>query len=523
MQQQPILQIDNICCDFSLCKETEKLFYYKFHVIPWQKLNKITFFIVEDVIPDVIGWIELHYGINYILIKAGDNQIVDLLNSHFGVSEFASNYLYYKNPSFSAKNIKLGSIAYASFAIIVSILTLVEKSAYFALMLIFIIWCSSSLFKFITTICGLCRTPNKKVDFNLENFPVYTILLPAFKESAVMPQLIDSIENLDYPKSKLDVKLLIESDDQEMLKAIKMYALPRYFEVITVPHSFPKTKAKVCNYAMCFAKGKYIVIYDADDKPDPLQLKKALIEFNEGDEKLACVQARLNYYNYNHNFLTKFFSLEYVNWFYYLLPGLQKMNMPVPLGGSSNHFLVEALKKAFFWDAYNVTEDADLGLRLAQMGYKTKMIDSETLEESPTTIFAWIKQRARWIKGYMQTYVVCLKNITGLRGMLLLNLFVGPTAFIFFTAPFLLLSSKFLNELFLYYFIVAYITNSILLIIAVKQQKMPYYFYIVSIFFPVYRLLHSVAAFLALWEFIIYPQKWNKTSHGLWKKSNQKL
>lgn len=295
MQQQPILQIDNICCDFSLCKETEKLFYYKFHVIPWQKLNKITFFIVEDVIPDVIGWIELHYGINYILIKAGDNQIVDLLNSHFGVSEFASNYLYYKNPSFSAKNIKLGSIAYASFAIIVSILTLVEKSAYFAF------------------------------------------------------------------------------------------------------------------------------------------------------------------------------------------------------------------------------------LRLAQMGYKTKMIDSETLEESPTTIFAWIKQRARWIKGYMQTYVFCLKNITGLRGMLLLNLFVGPTAFIFFTAPFLLLSSKFLNELFLYYFIVAYITNSILLIIAVKQQKMPYYFYIVSIFFPVYRLLHSVAAFLALWEFIIYPQKWNKTSHGLWKKSSQKL
>ena len=264
---------------------------------------------------------------------------------------------------------------------------------------------------------------------------------------------------------------------------MKKYALPKYFELIIVPHSLPRTKAKACNYAMCFAKGKYVVIYDADDKPDRLQLKKALIEFDKGDDKLACVQARLNYYNSNYNLLTKFFSLEYVHWFYYLLPGLEKMHMPIPLGGSSNHFLVKALKKAFLWDAYNITEDADLGLRLAHMGYKTKVIDSETLEESPTNVFAWIKQRARWIKGYMQTYVVCSKNMTGFRQILLLNLFVGSTAFIFFTTPFLLLSLKFFNELFLYYFIAIYITNTVILMIAVKQQKMFPFFYMVSIFF----------------------------------------
>lgn len=279
---------------------------------------------------------------------------------------------------------------------------------------------------------------------------------------------------------------------------------------------------------MNFIRGKYVVIYDADDKPDPLQLKKALIEFNKGDEKLACVQAKLNYYNFGCNFLTKFFSLEYMNWFQYFLPGFQKMNMPIPLGGSSNHFSVEILKKVLFWDAYNVTEDADLGLRFARMGYKTRIIDSETLEESPTAVFAWIKQRARWIKGYMQTYIVHLKHIkllfkhTGLKGVLLLNFFVGSSAFIFFTTPFLLLSlvlTQILNELFLYYFIIVYVINLIFFIIAIRQQKMPFYFHIVSIFFPVYSLLHSVAALLALWEFVIHPQQWNKTQHGFWKQN----
>ncbi|NSM56594.1 glycosyltransferase [Wolbachia endosymbiont of Atemnus politus] len=525
--------IEKIKLDSSLCKEQEKLFYYKFNIIPWQKLNNTTFFMVENTSQDGIHWIKAHYSNDHVLIEVDGRQILDLLNSHFGISEFASSYLYYKNPDFSVKGIKLSPIFSASFFITTSILTLTEKYTYFALMLIFIVGCSSYLFKFITTVFSLCGTSNQKIDcdkINEEDFPVYTILLPAFKESAVIGQLIESIENLDYPKSKLDAKLLIESDDQEMLTAIEEYTLPQYFEVIKVPHSLPKTKAKSCNSAMSFARGKYVVIYDADDRPDPLQLKKALIEFNKGDNKLACVQARLNYYNYNCSFLTRSFSLEYMNWFQYLLPGFQKMNMPIPLGGSSNHFSVEILRKVLFWDAYNVTEDANLGLRLAQMGYKTRMIDSETLEESPTTVFAWIKQRVRWIKGYMQTYIVHLKSIksfykhTGFRGILLLNLFVGSAAFIFFTTPFLLLSlmlTHILNELFLYYFVVVYITNLVLLVMAIKQQKMPLYFYIVSVFFPVYSLLHSIAAFLALWEFIVYPQRWNKTQHGLWNKSNQ--
>ncbi|OCA06944.1 glycosyltransferase family 2 protein [Wolbachia endosymbiont of Trichogramma pretiosum] len=153
---------------------------------------------------------------------------------------------------------------------------------------------------------------------------------------------------------------------------------------------------------------------------------------------------------------------------------------------------MEILKKVLFCDAYNVTEDADLGLRFAQMGHKTRIIDSEILEESPTTVFAWIKQRASWIKGYMQTYIVHLKNIkllfknTGLKGVLLLNLFVGSLAFIFFTTPFLLLSlvlTQIFNELFLYYFIIVYGTNLIFFDNSYRTTKNAFLFlYSINIF-----------------------------------------
>ncbi|WCR54045.1 MAG: hypothetical protein PG981_001067 [Wolbachia endosymbiont of Ctenocephalides orientis wCori] len=181
--------------DFSLCKEQDKPFYYKLNIIPWQKLNNTIFFITEDIDKNIYNWIKSSYGIDYILIKANKDQVLNLLNLHFCVSEFASNYLSYKNPNFSAKSIRLNSMLYASFFIIVSILTLAEKYAYFALVLIFIIGCSSTLFKFITMIFSLYE---KKVDYNKvseKDLPVYTILLPAFKESPVLEQLIENIKN----------------------------------------------------------------------------------------------------------------------------------------------------------------------------------------------------------------------------------------------------------------------------------------------------------------------------------------
>ncbi|WP_339045978.1 glycosyltransferase family 2 protein [Candidatus Mesenet endosymbiont of Agriotes lineatus] len=417
------IDISKIKLDYDIWSINDKLYYYKFGLLPWQRLNNITFIIVSDIDHRATKWLKEKYSNNFILFKSDYNKIIDSLNTFFGYTEFSINYLYYKNDRFSAKDIKLSSIIYVIFTLLISTLALIKGFAAVSLLIILFISSSSTLFRYIIILLGFC---NKKASSKYEDdneLPIYTILLPILNENKVIKQLINNISNIDYPKSRLDVKLIVEEDDKETIENLKEFNLPENFKTIIVPNSFPKTKSKACNYALCFSKGEYVVIYDADDMPDHLQLKKALAEFKQEDSQLACVQARLGYYNCDYNLLTKFFSLEYTSWFHYLLFGMQKINIPIPLGGSSNHFRMEALKKVHSWDAYNVTEDADLGLRLASMGYYTKVIDSETLEESPISIFAWIKQRARWIKGYIKTYIVHMKNlkqlyqVTGLKGV----------------------------------------------------------------------------------------------------------
>lgn len=517
------IDISKIKLDYDIWNINDKLYYYKFCLLPWQRLNNIIFVIVNNIDHRAIKWLKEKYNNNFILFKSDYNKIIDCLNIFFGHIEFSKNYLYYKNDKFSAKDIKYGAIIYVVFTLLISTLTLIKGFAVAPLLIMLFIFSSSTLFRYIITLLGFCNKKASPKYAGDNELPIYTILLPVLNENKVIKQLIDNISNIDYPKSKLDIKLIIEKDDKETTESLKQLNLPENFETIVVPNSFPKTKSKACNYALCFSKGEYVVVYDADDMPDPLQLKKALAEFRQGDSQLACVQAKLGYYNYDYNLLTKFFSLEYISWFHYLLSGMQKINIPIPLGGSSNHFRMEVLKKVYLWDAYNVTEDADLGLRLASMGYYTKVIDSETLEESPISIFAWIKQRARWTKGYIKTYIVHMKNLkqlyktTGLKGVLLLNFFVGSIAFTFFTTPFLFVSLifvQYLNQMFLYYFVFTYIINTVTLFAVIKEKKMKASFYLLAVIFPIYWLLHSIASAVALWELIKSPQHWNKTQHG---------
>ncbi|CAF1580414.1 unnamed protein product [Didymodactylos carnosus] len=180
--------------------------------------------------------------------------------------------------------------------------------------------------------------------------------------------------------------------------------------LIKVPFSLPRTKPKALNYAMQYCKGKYVVIYDAEDRPAFDQLLKAVIEFDRLPEEYVCLQAKLTFYNENENLLTKLFNIEYCIWFEYLLTGLSLMSLPVLLGGTSNHFKLDILQKVGFWDAYNVTEDADLGIRLSSFNYKVWILDSYTYEESPIDIMSWINQRSRWIKGFLQTFLVFLPS-----------------------------------------------------------------------------------------------------------------
>ena len=240
--------------------------------------------------------------------------------------------------------------------------------------------------------------------------PRYTILVPLFREAAVVPRLTENLTRLDYPKSKLEILLLCEEEDDETIEAILEAGLPPYFRLLVVPDSQPKTKPKACNYGIQQATGKFVVIYDAEDQPDPDQLKKVLLAWERSEDNVVCVQSKLNYFNTEQNLLTRFFATEYALWFDLLLPGLDASGAPIPLGGTSNHFNREALVELGAWDPFNVTEDADLGLRLHKAGYRTVMLNSTTLEEANSQLQNWINQRSRWVKGYFQTYLVHMRH-----------------------------------------------------------------------------------------------------------------
>ncbi|MBS1530906.1 MAG: glycosyltransferase [Bacteroidetes bacterium] len=371
-----------------------------------------------------------------------------------------------------------------------------------------------------------------------DDLPIYTILLPVYKEDKLIKKLIWNLQALDYPREKLDVKLLIEEDDEQTLHAVRELDFPAVFEVIIVPYHMPKTKPKACNYGLHFARGKYLTIYDAEDIPDSDQLKKVVTLFNKLPEKYICVQSALNYFNRNENFLTRMFTLEYSFWFDYMLPGLDTLDIPIPLGGTSNHFKIEALLELGAWDPFNVTEDADLGVRAYAKGYKIAIVNSTTYEEANNEPVNWIRQRSRWIKGYMQTYLVHMRNPIALirkigwRGFLGFNFFVGATPITFLVYPVLLFiflayvvfSLSYVKLLFpdwvLFISIFNLMVGNILMIyvnmIAVFKRRF-YELILFAIANPIYWLLHSAAAYKGLYQLVMRPFYWEKTNHGLSK------
>jgi len=276
-----------------------------------------------------------------------------------------------------------------------------------------------------------------------EMLPVYTILVPLYREANVLPRLVRELRQLNYPSQKLDIKLIVEAHDTETAAVAAGLAGDGPFEILRVPDGWPRTKPRACNYALLFARGEFTVIYDAEDRPERDQLRKAVAKFRNSNADLACLQARLSFYNANEGWIPRLFTLDYMIWFCSLLPGLDRFGVPMPLGGTSNHFRTSVLRELGGWDPYNVTEDADLGIRIAQLGNRVSMLDSTTFEEAPTTFRAWHRQRARWLKGYMQTWLVhtrdpfALWRRVGPRGFLAFHLFVGGSILTALANPFL--------------------------------------------------------------------------------------
>ncbi|MBI1186499.1 MAG: glycosyltransferase [Alphaproteobacteria bacterium] len=357
--------------------------------------------------------------------------------------------------------------------------------------------------------------------------PVYTLLCPLFKEATVLPHLVAAIEALDYPIDKLDVKLILEQDDHETIAAARALRLARPFEIVIVPHAAPQTKPKALNYAMAFARGRFVTVFDAEDAPAPGQLKAALAAF-AADPRIGCVQAPLMIDNAGDSWIAAQFAAEYAFQFRAMLPFLARLGLPAPLGGTSNHFRAEALAEADLWDPHNVTEDIDLGYRLARSGWRIDVIDPPTWEEAPITFRAWRKQRTRWIKGHMQTWLALMRTpVQAVREMgapaflaAQLALFGGVAA-AFAHGPLallivlnLLLSGAALGPLGAALAIAGYasalygalvcaaLTRDVRVLRAAPTM-------------PLYWPLASIAAAHALYELVVRPHHWAKTEHGL--------
>jgi cellulose synthase/poly-beta-1,6-N-acetylglucosamine synthase-like glycosyltransferase len=373
-----------------------------------------------------------------------------------------------------------------------------------------------------------------------DSLPVYTVLVPVFREIAVLDQLIRALKNLNYPADKLDIKIITEERDFSMRRALAKCALPPQFEIIVVPAGKPQTKPRALNYALQFARGTLLTIYDAEDTPELMQLRNCAARFHGADASLACIQARLTFFNANENWLTRQFAAEYGVLFGGILPALANLNMPLPLGGTSNHFRTRILHEVGAWDPYNVTEDADLGFRLARFGYTTSTSASHTYEEANTQLINWVRQRARWLKGFLHTWVVHMRHPSATAqelGVLGFWVLQTMTAGVFFSAllhPLLLSATVwlFIRELYhptlvglsatlfaglnLVVFVLGYVVSMVASAQALRRHGLPRWYLTVAAV-PVYWLLMFVAAWLALWQFLVEPHKWNKTEHGLSK------
>jgi cellulose synthase/poly-beta-1,6-N-acetylglucosamine synthase-like glycosyltransferase len=376
------------------------------------------------------------------------------------------------------------------------------------------------------------------------DLPVYSILVPMYDEPESVGAMIRALQELDYPVDKKDVQLLLEEDDEATRAAVARLALPPEFRVTIVPESFPRTKPKACNIGLAAARGEYLVIYDAEDRPDPDQLRKAVAAFRKAAADVVCLQCKLGFYNPHQNLLTRWFTVEYAAWFDLNLPGLSALGTFIPLGGTSNHFVTRRLREMLGWDAYNVTEDCDLGVRIYRGGWKSRMLDTTTWEEACGSLRFWIRQRTRWLKGYMQTYLVHMRRPLrlirqmGLANFLHFQLLVGGIVFCFLISPvfwFLtllwfvarpeVLTTFFPLPVFAVGGICLFAGNFVFAYVGALACYRRGHFDLVkyAIVSPAYWVLMSYSGWRAFFQFFSNPFRWEKTRHGLFDGGAQTI
>jgi cellulose synthase/poly-beta-1,6-N-acetylglucosamine synthase-like glycosyltransferase len=468
------------------------------------------------------------------------------------IADDAANTLFHRNPELSARvtfsrgqKVGLAVIGGILIALLIFFPVQVIVGVIAAISVVFF---AGTVFKFLVAMLGAKYDVVERVTdadvaalTDLE-LPKYTVLVPVFREANIVAQLVANLGKIDYPVDKLEVLVLIEEEDQLTRDAFLGANPPPHMQIVTIPAGAPQTKPRACNVGLYFATGEYLVIYDAEDTPEPDQLKKAVVAFRRGGEKTVCIQASLNYFNAEENVLTRMFTLEYSYWFDYMLAGLDAADLPIPLGGTSNHFRTSALIELGGWDPYNVTEDADLGIRASALGYRVGVVNSTTMEEANTSIPNFIRQRSRWIKGYMQTTLVharrprqLIREI-GWRRFLSFALLIGGTPATFLgvlplyvvTVFTVFIPAAVLGQFFpvwlLWICLVNFIIgNSVMVYLSMMgpYKRGTFELILWATINPVYWILHSIASYKGLWQLITKPHYWEKTEHGLTTQSSQ--
>ncbi|WP_439923663.1 glycosyltransferase family 2 protein [Nitrobacter sp. JJSN] len=367
--------------------------------------------------------------------------------------------------------------------------------------------------------------------------PVYTVIAALYREAASVAPLMQAIGALDYPREKLDVIIVIELDDLETRAALARLGPMPHVQILLAPAEGPRTKPKALNCALPFVRGSFTAVFDAEDHPDPGQLRAALDAFRIQGNDVACAQASLCIENQSDSWLSRMFAAEYAGQFDVFLPGLASFGVPLPLGGSSNHFRTAVLREVGGWDAYNVTEDADLGFRLARFGYRSTTFASTTFEEAPARFGGWLRQRSRWMKGWMQTWSVHMRRPwrlwrdAGAKGFFTLNAVVGGNVLTALTFPILAVNMAVellarsggvteefaaspVTPLYLTTIVAGFVSTIVVGLMGLARRGQLRQGWILALT-PVYWACLSIAAWRALYQLLTEPYRWEKTEHGL--------
>ncbi|MDB6454861.1 glycosyltransferase [Falsirhodobacter sp. 20TX0035] len=366
------------------------------------------------------------------------------------------------------------------------------------------------------------------------HWPTVSVIVALYREADIAERLILRLSRLDYPRDKLEILLAVEERDHLTREALARAALPDWMRVIVTPHGKLKTKPRALNHALRFCRGSIVGIFDAEDAPAPDQIRRIAERFHSAGPDLACLQGILDYYNPRTNWIARCFTVEYATLFRVILPGLQRMGMAIPLGGTTLYVQRDVLAKIGAWDAHNVTEDADLGIRIARHGYRTEVIPTVTQEEANCLPLAWVKQRSRWQKGYMMTWIVHMRDPRRLWAE------IGPRGFAGFQIMFFgALSQAILAPVLWSYWLLALglphpvtdslpgwsvialvalfllteavnITIGILALRRTDHRMNPLWVPTLIFYFP----MLTFSVYKALWEMVRRPFYWDKTTHG---------